>query len=105
MGRKQWGHGFHAGRNSTTGAQSLVGKYLHTYADGVLHYQGEVLAALTDTTVLVQLFSFITGHETDQVVMGLDELKEAKFYRSADDMNAAYCDYEARQKRNRLAAV
>lgn len=105
MGRKQWGHGFHAGRTSTTGAQSLVGKYMHTYAGGALHYQGEVLAAPTEATILVQLFSFITGYETDQVIMGLGELAEAKFYQSADDMNAAYRDYSARQKRNRLVAV
>jgi hypothetical protein len=44
------------------------GRFFHTYKDGSLNWQGEVLSTTKDT-LEVQLFSFLTGEATDILVL------------------------------------
>ena len=77
----------------------LVGKYFHSYEGPVLQWQGQVLAVVGDS-FLVQLYEWIAGSPSDQVLVGQTEMKGWKFYDHLDDMALAYRMYELRNPTN-----
>lgn len=71
----------------------LVGKFFHTYPDGVLEHQGEILARLDDGTYLVQLYEFLMGTASEQYIERLANMAGWKFYDSLEDWHYAYERY------------
>lgn len=70
------------------GGHGLVGLYLHTIVDGLIEYQGRVVAVDNDTA-LVQLFSALDGRPTSVVPMLISEVYRCRLYCDGDDWRAA----------------
>lgn len=66
----------------------LKGKFFHTYKKdtGRIHYQGRVLSEDDDGFILVQLFDWLVGAPSDQLVFRKSDTTEWTFYECADDM-------------------
>ena len=62
------------------GSQNLVGLYFVGDVGDRRGYQGRVLAYLVNGFYLVQFFSWVMGDPTDQGVVRLEDLLQAKFY-------------------------
>lgn len=58
----------------------LVGKFFHSYKNGKISWQGHIIQKLSDTKYLVQLFEWVMGEASDQVIVELDDMKDWKFY-------------------------
>jgi len=69
---------------------TLVGKWLHGPATP--GWQGHIVAEPAPQMYLVQLFSWIDGHPTDQKLISLQRMIEENwtFYDSSEDMIFAY---------------
>lgn len=53
----------------------MAGRYFYTIDNGVLHYQGQIIAHLREERlILVQFYSWIAGEDTDQCLVRLEEL-------------------------------
>ena len=77
----------------------LVGKFFHTFEDGQLSRQGEVLSRESEELFLVRFFSWIGGTESTQSLVTLSDMKEWTFY--ADDELMRYYG-ELRQRKEGL---
>lgn len=67
---------------------SLVGSYFHGTADKA--WQGCVVAEVAPQVYLVELFSWVMGDSTDQLLVPLAEMTGWVFYDDARWMNNAY---------------
>jgi hypothetical protein len=74
-------------------AHTLVGKFFHTYHDGVLENQGQILSHLGDELYLVQLYEWLFGAPSEQRLEPLTNMKEWKIYDTAEEMRYAYDRY------------
>ncbi len=55
--------------------------FFHTFnANGSVNWQGEVLEHPTPKTVKVQLYSWLTGHKTDVLVLPIEATRGWQFY-------------------------
>lgn len=69
----------------------LINKYFHSLKDGEIYNQGQVLGKLNEENYyLVQLFSFLDGSETRQIIVPFLHLIDYYFYSTAEDMQNAY---------------
>jgi hypothetical protein len=75
----------------------MIGKWFHSFNNGIVRWQGRILAAPSDGLYLVQLYSWVMGEETDQVLVPLADMKDWSFYSSSEDMGFAY-EYRYRHK-------
>lgn len=87
--------------------KGLVGKFFHSFAtDDVkkhdLVWQGQVLAKIDRRQYLVQLFEWVLGETSDQVLVELSAMKNWKFYDTAEEWRNAYTIYD-RTRKNRPA--
>ena len=71
----------------------LKGKFGHRYEDNAITWQGRILGQVQDTRYLVQLYSWIDGDETDQVLVPIEQLDNWKFYDTEEDWKRAYDKY------------
>src|SRR5579863_3690707 len=76
-------------------SESLIGKFFHSYDKEtglVMSWQGHVIGEPTPGIFLVQLFSWIMGEPTDQLVIPISQIVEEhwKFYDTHDEWNFAY---------------
>lgn len=70
---------------------SWRGLYFHSWNDlREIVWQGRVLREIDSDRILVQLFSFLDGSESDQKIVKKDEAERWTFYGSAADMRNAY---------------
>lgn len=77
---------------------ALDDKRFHTVVDGVVRLQGEVIETLGNGLILCQLFSFVTGNETDKVIININDhvYKTGNggsgifFYEDDNEMNDRY---------------
>ena len=53
----------------------LKGKWFLSFRTGKVFWQGEVLGALSSDRYLVQLFSWLDGSPTDQVIASLEQMQ------------------------------
>jgi hypothetical protein len=83
-------------RKPKDAASPLVGKFFHSYVEGKMEWQGLVLGALPGDRFLVQLFGWIDGYPTDQLIVRLDDMSAWKFYDDTDGWSVAYEKYMAR---------
>lgn len=88
---KQWGHGYYTGLNSNL----LCGKWFHSYVDGIIQWQGQVLS-VKDDYALVQLYNWTEGVATVIKKVSLIDMESWGFYPTNDAMNEAY--YKAYRK-------
>ena len=85
--------------------KGIVGKYFHSYINGVIHWQGYVLSkqGIVPALIslygpekdfyLVQLFEWLLGEPSDQVLINFSEMKEWKFYNTREELLSAYERY------------
>lgn len=78
---------------------SLVGSFFH--ADAVRSWQGVVVAEVAPQVYLVELFSWLDGHSTNQELVELGEMLGWTFYDTAEWMSERRGPAEARWKRER----
>jgi hypothetical protein len=71
-------------------AHPLVGKFFHSYKKNQIEWQGIVESEASPGQLLVQLFSWLTGYDTDQHIVPVEKMTKWKFYNTADDMQDAY---------------
>ena len=80
--------------------QKLIGQYFHSYilddATGRLevHNQGCIEGKVTDEVYICQLFSFVSGAETNSIVVHVKDMKDWRFYRTAEEMRNYYEQYQ-----------
>jgi len=67
---------------------NMKGKWFHTIKDGKIQYQGRILGEFKGA-YNVQLYEFITGTATDQLIFPIDK-HEFKFYNSDKEMRNYY---------------
>ena len=57
--------------------------YFHSFTpDGQIHWQGEVLDNPTADTVRIRLFSWLTGAQTDVLVLPIADTRGWQFYKT-----------------------
>jgi hypothetical protein len=74
--------------DKTLDAGTLIGSYFHSNADH--GWQGCVVAEPAPGTYLVELFSWVMGESTCQLLVRLDEMFGWQFYDDAGWMKNAY---------------
>ena len=69
----------------------LVGNFFHSVTkEGIVSWQGIVIANPEPGWYLVQLFDWIAGEESVRRLMRVEEMSEWLFYGSADEMRHSY---------------
>ena len=77
--------------NKKQKADCIVGKYFHSInQNGELIWQGKVVGEPGEGKYLIQLFSWLDGHPTEQRLIKLDEMTDWLFYSTHDDFMASY---------------
>jgi hypothetical protein len=77
---------------------SLVGSFFHSTATP--GWQGCVVAEPVPGRYLCELFSWLAGDSTQQVLVSIDEMRDWAFYDTAEWMQTAY-DLSVRNKWDR----
>lgn len=54
------------------------------------HWQGKILAPIGAQNYLVQLYSWLDGHATNQAIVTLEEMTGWKIYSTEEERNEAY---------------
>lgn len=80
---------------------SPVGKWFHSYKDGMIHWQGEVLSEPIPGRYVVETYSWLTGAPWSQQTVSVADMADWSFYETDEDMNEAY--YQSAQHQARLA--
>jgi hypothetical protein len=78
----------------------LVGKFFHSVeADKeTIKWQGRIIAEVSPGLFLVQLFDWIVGGESNQVIVPVSEMAYWPIYDSADELKKASQRHMERQK-------
>lgn len=80
--RGAWG----AGRAAQEKSDGIVGKWFHSFKDGYVHWQGQVLSAQPADHFLVQLYEWFLGEPNKQIVVPFSEMVGWTFYDSNEQM-------------------
>jgi len=80
--RGAWG----AGRAAQTKADGVAGKWFHSFKDGHVHWQGQVLSAQPADHFLVQLYEWFMGQPNKQVIVPFSDMVGWTFYDSSEQM-------------------
>ena len=83
-------------------ADSLVGKFFHSYEGIVMEQQGEILSRVGKDLYLVRTFEWLLGSEYEQHIEPLANMTAWKFYDCHEDMQLAYDRYRAQQERQKV---
>lgn len=67
----------------------LVGRYFRSYVRGQMNWQGKIVREVDQNTFVAQLFSWVDGFPTNEVIVKLNEMEDWQFYRTIEDMNRA----------------
>lgn len=69
----------------------IIGKWFHSFTpEGILEWQGKVVAKPTVDKYLVQTFSWLDGGEMEQVLVDINHMMNWKFYTDSKEMREAY---------------
>jgi hypothetical protein len=77
---------------------ALIGKFYHTFQDGVLEQQGEILSCVAPGLYLVQTFEWLFGSPFDQRIEPVSNMVGWTLYSDHEDMQRAWERYN-RQRR------
>jgi len=80
----------------------LKGKFFHSLEDGHMKWQGHILAMPRPGYYLVQLFEWLMGEPSIQVIVPFEKMHDWFFYDSAEDMDFSYQHGSARHFRKRI---
>ena len=80
--RGAWG----AGRAAQTKADGIAGKWFHSFKDGYVYWQGQVLSAQPADHFLVQLYEWLGGSPNKQVIVPFLDMVGWVFYDSSEQM-------------------
>ena len=75
-----------AGRAAQTKADGIAGKWFHSFKDGYVHWQGQVLSAQPADHFLVQLYEWFMGQPNKQVIVPFSDMIGWTFYDSSEQM-------------------
>lgn len=64
----------------------LVGRFFHTWEDGKISHQGEVLSEEAPGLFLVGYFEWAFGTESNQELKTIEDMKTWTFYKDAETM-------------------
>lgn len=79
----------------------LIGKCFHSFTkDGGFKWQGQIIDYVEQSTYIVQLFEWFTGHESVQKIVKIDDMYDWVIYESSADMNQAYSSKQAKPMRH-----
>ena len=71
--------------------KSLVGKFFHSFCtDGHTSLQGQVLSKHLDNYYLVQLYDWIIGQESEQILVPFKNMITWHFYDTSEQMTSTY---------------
>lgn len=80
---------------------SMIGKFFHSYTDAnqkTMCWQGRILSRPSAGVYLVQLYEFIMGQESDQVLISFADMLNWRFYDTVNDWHFAYDQYSRAQR-------
>jgi hypothetical protein len=106
MSRKQWGHGYHAGKAASE-KNGLVGLFCLTFHTdkeseyfGLLKYQCHVVSDLGNGFYLVQIYDTF-GDASDMQVAHLEDMRQGGwvFYHTQQAWHSGYEEYSKRSQR------
>lgn len=67
----------------------FLGKYFHTFENGVIHKQGKVLSGNETDGFSVQWFSWLDGRATTIDILPLEKMKGFTFYKKRSEWVAS----------------
>lgn len=78
-------------RPATSKQKGLIGAWFHSIKkDGVVTWQGQILARPEPGIYLVQLYEWITGSPSNQQLVKFEDMKNWLFYADNDAMNFSW---------------
>ncbi|SRR6266478_4993402 len=74
---------------------TLTGKYFHSVKSDrtTIEWQGKFLGLASPGLYRVQLFEWVSGSESDQLLVPAVDMRYWRIYDTAEQMNAAYEKY------------
>ncbi|MFA5706437.1 MAG: hypothetical protein WDA41_08800 [Candidatus Neomarinimicrobiota bacterium] len=80
MGKEQWGHGYHTAIKDMN-TVGFVGKWFLSFTEeGKINWQGYILKDEGNGCYLVQLYSWLDGKPTKQIVVKSTDMNTWNFY-------------------------
>ena len=69
------------------GKQTIVGQFFHSFPNGVLEWQGNIIAEPVPSIFLVQLYEWFMGEPNGQFLVPLQQMVDEKwkFYLTAEE--------------------
>lgn len=74
----------------------LSGKWFHSFQDGAVNWQGQVLGRVGADRYMIRLYEWLAGTPTTQHIVTIDEMSEWTFYPTSEEMN--FKDYARSHK-------
>ena len=86
---------------------TLTGKYFHSVkADReTIEWQGKFLGLASPGLYRVQLYEWINGTESDQVLVPAVDMRYWRIYDTEEQLHQAYADYDRRRKARQSSVV
>jgi len=67
----------------------FVGKFLFSFKNHELQWQGQIVGKVSEGVFLVQLHEWTKGQSSDQVLFSVPDMMSWKFFDTADDWRSA----------------
>lgn len=64
----------------------LVGKWFHSFKDGKLCWQGQILSQEQDGFFLIETYDWVCGEAFSQQLVSFKDMVDWRFYRTDEDM-------------------
>jgi hypothetical protein len=68
----------------------MVGRWFHSFENDRVKWQGNVLAQVSDENYLVQLYDWLVGQPSIQVIVPFSQMREWWFYSTPEQMIYSY---------------
>jgi hypothetical protein len=70
----------------------LTGKYFHSFKDGKVNWQGQVLDEVVPGTYGIQLFEWLSGHDSDELLIPVKQMVDESwvFYKTDEEMRDTF---------------
>jgi hypothetical protein len=79
-------------RHKPSGATPAIlkGKFFHSFEEGRVQWQGCVLGSPSPGYYLVQLFSWLSGEQTNQQIVPFEKMTDWYFYDSSEELKYSW---------------
>jgi hypothetical protein len=68
----------------------LEKKFFHSFHDGKINLQGQIISELNDNYFLIQLFEWVLGAESTKRIVHIDVMVDWNIYDTDKEMNDYY---------------